>query len=698
MKKFALLFLTLFLIRSAFSQKPPVLPVSGTAQKVNVFLGTSGDHGQLSPAASYPFSMMSIGPQTYPTLHAGYEHKAKLFLGFTHNRIEGVGCKGSGGNILIKPFIGADATACQLIKSTESAGPGYYNAGFTNGIAAALTVYQKAGVEHYHFPEGQKGFLIDLSYAFTNRFIAEEHHIEANSISGWISSGTTCREGAYKIYYYLIIDKPVQWIDTGAYKVLANINEREKDVIIRIAFSSVDIDHAKASLVQGAPDTVKEKTKKDWNTLLNRIEVTGDPQETNLFYSLLYRTLQSPYNITEPDGTYRANDGSLQHTQDTVYNGWAIWDNYRTQLSLLSLAYPEKYRNIATSIANLYHFGKKNWATRNEPSNSVRTEHAVVVLLDAYRKGYPVDFSSILDSLVREADSLDFNHPDKALESSYDVWALSQICDILHKPTLSEKYKQQAANYKTYWNKDFKDLSKPDVDRLEARGMYQGTIWQYRWFVPFDIKGLKELCGGEKAYLNQLDEFFAKDYYNAANEPDIQAPYMYNASAEPWKSQAIIHKYAKDTVVQYYYDENYRGINPTIDRVYNNRPDALILSMDEDAGAMSGWYVLAACGISPACIGWPVYYLHVPLFKTVSFQQPKGKRFTISVTNYGKDNIYIQSVKLNGKVFNRNWITQEEIMQGGTLEITASPKPNVLFGTKDQWITDLSSEQTGYLK
>src|ERR1700744_4808675 len=91
--------------------------------QVNVFLGTSGDHGQLSPAASYPFSMLDIGPQTYPNLHAGYEHKAKVFLGFTHGRLEGVVCMGSGGNILIKPINFADTV---LIKKSERGSPGYY--------------------------------------------------------------------------------------------------------------------------------------------------------------------------------------------------------------------------------------------------------------------------------------------------------------------------------------------------------------------------------------------------------------------------------------------------------------------------------------------------------------------------------------------------------------------------------------------
>ncbi|MFT6065043.1 MAG: putative alpha-1,2-mannosidase, partial [Polaribacter sp.] len=76
-----------------------------SVELVNVFLGTSADHGQMSPSASSPFNMMSMGPQTNPHIHTGYEYYAKEFLGFTTTRIEGVGCIGSGGNILISPFI-----------------------------------------------------------------------------------------------------------------------------------------------------------------------------------------------------------------------------------------------------------------------------------------------------------------------------------------------------------------------------------------------------------------------------------------------------------------------------------------------------------------------------------------------------------------------------------------------------------------
>jgi putative alpha-1,2-mannosidase len=679
-------------LRMIFTFLVICLALSGRGQvtgDVNVFLGTSGDHGQLSPGASSPFGMMDIAPQTYPNTHTGYEYKAKRFLGFTHNRVEGVGCQGSGGNLLIKPFSGTKDN--ELLKAKESASPGYYRVVFRNGISAEFAVWGRVGVEHYRFPKGKQGFFIDLSHALSNRFIAEEHQLKGNILSGWIQSGTTCRVGAYKVYYALSFDQPVHLQDSAAHTL--TLYTKAADLNIRIAFSAVSAAYAEAALDRRTFAAVKAQAIRAWNRELGRLEVSGDAKEAKLFYSLLYRTMQSPYNLTEPDGAYRANDGSLQHTVGRAYNGWAIWDNYRTQLPLLSLIQPVRYRDMVSSIANLYRFGKKNWAARTEPSNTVRTEHAIVVLLDAYRKGYPVDFRAIRDSLLKESDQLDFSKPDKALESSYDTWAMAEILSILNEDSLSTVYRAKAGNWKNYWNKDFRDLGRPDVDKLEARGMYQGTIWQYRWFAPFDLQGLIAQCGGEEVYRKQLDEFFAKDYYNAANEPDIQAPYLYQATSRPWKSQEIIRRYARDTVIQYYYDENYRGIDPTIDRVYHNRPEAFVKSMDDDAGAMSAWYVLAACGLSPACVGWPVYYLHVPLLKTVTFRPPGQKPLLISVQHFNAKNRYIRSVRLNGKILDRNWLSQDEIRAGGRLVISASAGPNKKFGTRNPWITGLDQVQ-----
>tara|TARA_R110002051_G_scaffold324970_1_gene424896 strand:- start:76958 stop:79078 length:2121 start_codon:yes stop_codon:yes gene_type:complete len=706
MKKIKLytIYLFVFVLESfhGFSQKPKLNIVSkpgvenkqSITAKVNVFLGTSGDHGQMSPSASSPFNMLSIGPQTKSHNHTGYEYYDKNFEGFTHTHLEGIGCTGSGGNILIKPILDKNIKTV-LLKTKQKANPGYYEVSFENGIQAAMSVNHNFGVENYSFPKNtkEKGLFIDLSFALANRFISEEHTTDTTFISGFIDTYSTCHRGVYRIYYALEFDKKATIEKLSEHTYYVSLPTNADNAIVKIGLSSVNVDYAKKKLSDTSLEEVKALANAEWNSVLSTIIVNGESEREDLFYSLLYRGLQSPYKISENDGTYAAINGSIQNADFEVYNGWAIWDNYREQLPMLSLFYPNKYKDISKSIANLYRYGKKNWATKHEPSPTVRTEHAIVVLLDAYEKKYSVNFATIKDSIIREVNTLDFGSPDKALESSYDLFAAAKIMEVLDDKELSESYYTKALDYKNYWEKDFADMSKNDVDRMQARGLYQGTIWQYRWFVPYDIEGLKSLTGGEEQFIKELDQFFDEENYNHANQPDLQVPGLYNATKQPWKSQKIFRNLLLDTVVQNYFNDNSKGIDPYIGRIYQNKPKAYLRTMDDDAGTMSSWFVLRSMGISAVNIGTPVYYITAPIFKNVSINYPNGKSFEIEVKNYHKDHFYVQSAILNGKSLNKNWLHHDDIIQGGKLIIETSATPNKNWGVKNQFITKMKTKK-----
>lgn len=665
MKKRVLAFGLLLIAVTTTGQKNVALQ---PADYVNVFLGSSGDHGQLSPAASYPFSYMSIVPQTYPKTHTGYEYYAKEYLGFAHTIFEGVGCRGSGGNILVKPFLNSAADV--LLKTSQAGAPGSYTVQFSNKIKAQLAVGDKYGQHVYSFPKGHHGLAIDLAYSLSNGFKNAAYEISGNAVHGFVEAGTTCGAGVYKLYFYLTTGRPVTWKQKSTHTLEAAWHtDAPEEVVLHIGLSSVSEQYAEKAIQPVPISDIRQQGRRAWNTALQRIKVSGPDSKKSLFYSLLYRAIQSPYLISEKDGTFRANDGSLQKSKEAFYNGWSVWDNYKTQLPLISLAYPDRFDPIALSLAQLYLYGKKDYATSTEPSNTVRTEHAVVVLLDAYRKGVAIDFHQIYEPLKKEIDGLDFSKPDKALESCYDTWAFAEICAIQGKTADAAAYKKKALGYKEYWNKDFKDITRRDVDQMQARGLYQGTIWQYRWFVPFDVAGLIQLSGGESQFVDQLTTFFKKDLYNHANEPDIQAPSMFNATNTYPLSQYWMHTIAADTIVQYYFNDNSKGIDPYVGPVYKNQPKALLRTMDDDGGAMSAWYIFAAMGLYPALVGAPVYYLHVPQFKNVELPLSPAHSFVISVRNFNPQHKYIKSLLLNGRPYTKNYITHAEIMKGGQLVI-----------------------------
>ncbi|MFT6843365.1 MAG: putative alpha-1,2-mannosidase, partial [Psychroserpens sp.] len=112
-------------------------------------------------------------------------------------------------------------------------------------------------------------------------------------------------------------------------------------------------------------------------------------------------------------------------------------------------------------------------------------------------------------------------------------------------------------------------------------------------------------------------------------------------------------------------------------------------TMDDDSGTMSSWFVMRSLGFSPANVGEPIYYLTAPIFKSISINFSNNKVLNINVTNYHKDNFYVKSVVFNGKKIDRNWLTHEEITNGGTLQIETSVKPNLKWGSKEQWISEI---------
>ena len=65
----------------------------------------------------------------------------------------------------------------------------------------------------------------------------------------------------------------------------------------------------------------------------------------------------------------------------------------------LVLTEPAKMRDMATSLIHLYATGKKDWSTGFESTPTVRTEHAVILLLDATGKELPT-LISVKDTLV----------------------------------------------------------------------------------------------------------------------------------------------------------------------------------------------------------------------------------------------------------------------------------------------------------
>lgn len=672
----------------------------GASKFVDPFIGTSGDHGQLSPAAALPFGLVRLCPDTDPANHPGYNYAAKRIKGFSIIRMEGTGCLGSGGNILVKPGMGApDRSSVVYDKSTEKAEPGYYRVNFPDpSIRAELTATNGTGWQKFTFmDEGNGWIMIDLS-ASLEPLLKEEHRIAGNVVEGSVQAPTNCKNdnGVYKFWFNLEIDQAADSVvEIGS--VIWYFFRAGKGTTVNVKTSISSISPARAGKDRLAEigdadfETIRRRATERWDEKLGKIAVTGNPEYVKLFYTHYFHSMLSPSDISSPSGNYRGSD-SLQYLAKGYihYHGWSVWDNFRTEFPLLTITEPEIMNDICRSLCDLYREGKLPLATRSEPFPTARTEHSLVVLLDCLSKGISrFDLESVYPLMVREAEQNPWSTPDKKLETAYDYWALYRIAKLLNKKEDAERFLSMAAKYKEIWREKFRVMDdKSDI--MHGDGLYEGTLWQYRWFVPYDMKGVMDMVGGKDVFTGQLQYFFDNNLYNHGNEPDIHVPFLFNMTDKPAASQKIVNQILTKEIRQNY-GTHVKWKVPYIGRIYKNDPAGYMPEMDDDAGTMSAWFVLASMGIYPVCVGDPVYTLTAPIFSSVRIRLPGNKSFSILAKNLSEEHFYIQRAVLNGKELKRSWITHQEITGGGTLEFFLGNTPSETWGTKGQYVTSLES-------
>ena len=208
----------------------------------------------------------------------------------------------------------------------------------------------------------------------------------------------------------------------------------------------------------------------------------------------------------------------------------------------------------------------------------------------------------------------------------------------------------------------------PDFNPAQdSHGFVEGTAWHYRPFAPADLGWLVKAFGQER-FNAGMTEFFDYPvpgwyghYFNSYNETDIQAPFVFNFSGQPWKSQQVVRRILREN--------------------YTNAPDGV--PGNDDCGAMSSWAVLTMMGIYSVDPASLAYELVSPTFPkiVVHLQSPyAGSTFTITSADQPGTNPYVQHVTLNGREHARNWIAFRDITDGGSLQFDLGATPNRQWG------------------
>jgi putative alpha-1,2-mannosidase len=275
----------------------------------------------------------------------------------------------------------------------------------------------------------------------------------------------------------------------------------------------------------------------------------------------------------------------------------------------------------------------------------------------------------------------------KALEYAYDDWCIAQMAKSLGKTDDYDLFSKRALYYRNLFdpttgfmrgrNSDGSWVTpfNPRYGTAKQPQYTEGNAWQYTWYVPQNVPDLISLMGGQQKFAQKLDSLFVQSpvsddegappdvtglvgLYAQGNEPSHHIAYLYDYAGEPWKTQEIVHRICRD-----YYTDKTDG-----------------LCGNEDCGQMSAWYVFSAMGFYPVNPADGTYQFGTPMFDKVSIHLDNGKTFTVTAKNVSDKNIYVQSVTLNGKPYDKMFITYKDIMNGSALAFTMGPQPNRNWG------------------
>ena len=626
----------------------------------------------------------------------------------------------------------------------EIATPSYYKVYLAeHDVVTEMTPTERAVLFRFTFPENEHSYIVVDAFDKGSyvKVIPEE-----NKIIGYTTRNSGGVPENFKNYFVIEFDKPFTYKGTFADKKLEEGNLEQKAdhtgaiigfstrkgeiVHARIASSFISFEQAAQNLKELGNDSFEQLAQKGndaWNKVLGKIEVEGgNLDQYRTFYSCLYRSLLFPrkfYEFTADGQPVHYSPYNGQVLPGYMYTDTGFWDTFRCLFPFLNLMYPSVNKEIQEGLVNTYKESGffPEWASPGHRGCMIGNNSASV-LVDAYMKGVKVDdVKTLYEGLIHGTENV---HPEvsstgrlgyqyynklgyvpydvkinentaRTLEYAYDDWCIYQLAKALNRPKKEiELFAKRAMNYRNVFDKESKlmrgrnengQFQSPFSPLKWGDAFTEGNSWHYSWSVFHDPQGLIDLMGGKKMFITMLDSVFAvppvfdDSYYGQViheiremtvmnmgnyahgNQPIQHMIYLYNYAGQPWKAQYWLRQ--------------------VMDRMYTPGPDGYC--GDEDNGQTSAWYVFSALGFYPVCPGTDEYVIGAPLFKKATLHFENGNNLVIDAQNNSKENLYIESLRVNGQESTRNYLKHADLLRGGTIEFKMGSQPNLNRGIND---------------
>lgn len=502
-----------------------------------------------------------------------------------------------------------------------------------------------------------------------------------------------------------------------------------EQIHVKVASSFISPEQAQLNLNReiGSDDfeTTKAKAHAAWKKEFDRIRVEDNNRENmKTFYSCLYRLLLFPrkfyeFNADNQVVHYSPYNGEIRSGYMFTDNGF--WDTFRAVFPFFTLMYPSLDAQIMEGLANTYQESGwlPEWASPGHRGVMIGSNSAVNIA-DAYIKGIrDFDAETLYEAVIKNTtvnegrpvrsvgrEGVDYynklgyvpydvginENAARTLEYAFADFNISEMARLMGKTEVAEEFAEKALNYKLLFDPETKWMRGKNEDGTFQSpfnplkwgdAFTEGNSLHYTWSVFQDVQGLIDLMGGKEAFAKKLDLVFTMppkfddSYYGITiheiremqivnmgnyahgNQPIQHMIYLYNHAGQPWKAQQRIREVLK--------------------KLYAPTPDGYC--GDEDNGQTSAWYVFSSLGFYPVTPGTTQYVIGSPLFDKVTMTMEDGKQFIIESKANSDENVYIQSVNMNGQRYDKTWLDHHELQAGGRLIFDMGAEPNQKWGT-----------------
>ncbi len=568
------------------------------------------------------------------------------------------------------------------------------------------------GDDAYYATSGSRGYKILQSQLR----IVDDHTVEGyRLITGWAK--------VRRVYFHAEFSKPFTghmmmdgkrnvWdgkvINGRKLRAALSFDNGGQELMAKVSISAVDMDGARrnfrAECTSWDFSSYRKAAHDTWEKQLARIDINGTDVEKTIFYTGLYHTMIQPNEMSDVDGRYVTTNYEIKQLPkgEKYYSTFSLWDTFRAAHPLYNLLDPEMTANFINSmIIHQQDYGYLPiWDLWGQDNYCMIGNHAMPVLSRAILTGIPgIDTEKAYKAMVESSTLSHTNSPFEiwekygympetkqhesvsiTLEQAFDDWCVYIIAKKLGKTADAERFYKRSEFYRNLWDSSIGFFAPKDengnfirpfsplaYDENAGYPFAEGNAWQYMWFVPQNPQGLIELLGGEKKFIDKLNENFTLEdkgadkngnasgfigQYAHGNEPSHHTVYLYNFAHQPWRTQELV--------------------NEVRQKFYNDKPYGY--AGNDDCGQMSAWYIFSSMGFYPFNAGSDEFVVGTPLFTETVIHLPNGKDLTIKAPRKSDKAIYVKSVKLNGRELKDLKFTQQDIMNGGVMEFKMSTK------------------------